>query len=131
MSILGANYRWQVYNGTGVSVTCTVKEKPYKYASDGSLSLGSESTQISAVSVSTLAYSNSSGIDNSTTAKNLGSYLTFTAAPGASATGTVTLFLQRSTDGGTTWPDNGLGQWVGSISFSASSTSQTAGLIVR
>lgn len=124
MSVLGEHYRWQVYNGTGVSVTCTVKEKPFKYASDGSLTIGTESTQINAVSVSTVSYSNSSTINNGT-AKNLFSHVTFTAAPGASATGTVTLFLQHSTDGGTTWPANGRGIPVMSFTFSASSTSQT------
>lgn len=130
MSALGEHYRWQVYNGTGVSVTCTVKEEAFRYASDGSLSFTAEATQINAVSVSTASYSNSGAINNST-AKNLGAYVTFTAAPSASATGTVTLFLQRSTDSGTTWPSNGLGIPVGSITFSASSTSQTVVPVVR
>lgn len=130
MSVLGASYRWQVYNGTGVSVTCTVKEKPFKFGTDGSVTFGSESTQINAVSVSTVSYSNSSGVNNAS-AKNLGSYLTFTAAPGSSATGTVVLFLQRSTDGGTTWPSDGLGQFVASITFAASSTSRTSTPILR
>ena len=130
MSALGEHYRWQVYNGTGVSVTCTVKDEPFKYASDGALTFTAEATQINAVSVGTLAYSNSSTINNGT-AKNLGAFVTFTAAPGASATGTVALFLQRSTDGGTTWPSNGLGQFVAGITFAASSTSQTVVPVVR
>jgi hypothetical protein len=130
MSALGEHYRWQVYNGTGVSVTCTVKDEPFKYASDGALTFTAEATQINAVSVGTLAYSNSSTINNGT-AKNLGAFVTFTAAPGASATGTVSLFLQRSTDGGTTWPSNGLGQFVAGITFAASSTSQTVVPVVR
>lgn len=130
MSALGEHYRWQVYNGTGVSVTCTVKEEAFKYASDGALNFTAEATQINAVSVATVSYSNSSTINNST-AKNLGAFVTFTAAPGASATGTVTLFLQRSTDAGTTWPSDGLGIPVASISFSASSASRTVVPVVR
>ncbi|WP_396180128.1 hypothetical protein [Flavobacterium sp.] len=130
MSALGEHYRWQVYNGTGVSVTCTVKDEPFKYGTDGALSFTAEATQINAVSVGTLAYSNSSTINNGT-AKNLGAHVTFTAAPSASATGTVSLFLQRSTDGGTTWPSNGLGTQVAGITFSASSTSQTTVPVVR
>jgi hypothetical protein len=130
MSALGEHYRWQVYNGTGVSVTCTVKDEPFKYGTDGSLTFTAESTQINAVSVGTLAYSTSSTINNGT-AKNLGAHVTFTAAPGASATGTVALFLQTSTDGGTTWPSNGRGRFVGAHTFSASSTSQTDVLVVR
>ena len=130
MSALGEHYRWQVYNGTGVSVTCTVKDEPFKYASDGSQSITAEATQINAVSVATVSYSNSSAINNST-AKNLGAYVTFTAAPSASATGTVALFLQRSTDGGTTWPSDGLGVQVAGINFSASSASRTVVPVVR
>jgi hypothetical protein len=130
MSALGEHYRWQVYNGTGVSVTCTVKDEPFKYASDGALSFTAEATQINAVSVGTLAYSNSATINNGT-AKNLGAHVTFTAAPGASATGTVSVFLQTSTDGGTTWPSNGLGRFVAGITFAASSTSQTVVPVVR
>jgi hypothetical protein len=130
MSALGEHYRWQVYNGTGVSVTCTVKDEPFKYGTDGALSFTAEATQINAVSVGTLAYSNSSTINNGT-AKNLGAHVTFTAAPSASATGTVSLFLQRSTDGGTTWPSNGLGTQVAGITFASSSTSQTTVPVVR
>ena len=130
MSALGEHYRWQVYNGTGVSVTCTVKDEPFKYGTDGSLSITAEDTKINGVSVGTVSYSNSGTINNSSV-KNLGAFVTFTAAPSASATGTVTLFLQRSTDAGTTWPSNGLGIPVGSITFSASSTSQTVVPVVR
>lgn len=130
MSVLGETYRYQVYNGTGVSVTCTVKHEPFKYASDGALTFTAESTQINGVSVATVSYSNSSTIDNST-AKNLGAHVTFTAAPGASATGTVTVYLQTSTDGGTTWPSNGRGRPIGSHTFNASSTSQTDVFVVR
>lgn len=130
MSALGEHYRWQVYNGTGVSVTCTVKEEAFKYGTDGALNFTAEATQINGVSVATVSYSNSITINNST-AKNLGAFVTFTAAPGASATGTVALFLQRSTDGGTTWPSDGLGVQVAGINFSASSTSRTVVPVVR
>ena len=130
MSALGEHYRWQVYNGTGVSVTCTVKEEAFKYGTDGALNFTAEATQINGVSVATVSYSNSITINNST-AKNLGAFVTFTAAPGASATGTVALFLQRSTDGGTTWPSDGLGAQVAGITFSASSTSRTVVPVVR
>lgn len=130
MSVLGEHYRWQVYNSTGVNVTCTVKEEAFKYGSDGSLSVTAEVTRINAANVSTLAYSTGTTIDNST-AKHLGAWLTFTAAPASSATGTVSLFLQRSTDGGTTWPSDGLGQFVAGITFSASATSRTVVPIVR
>lgn len=128
--MLGARYRYQVYNGTGVSVTCTVKDKAFKFASDGSLTFASEVAHISAVSVATVSYSNATSIDN-TTDKNLGSNITWTAAPGSSATGTVSIYLQRSTDGGTTWPSDGQGEFLSGISFSASSASVTKNAKVR
>lgn len=121
--MLGHTYRYHVYNGTGVSVTVTVKDRAWKFASDGSRTDASESTPISAVSVGAGAYSSSSAIDNST-AKQLGAHITATLAPGSSATGTVAVYLQHSTDGGTTWPSNGQGVLLGGATFSASSTSQ-------
>ena len=120
--MLGHTYRYQVYNGTGVSVTVTVKHRRWKFDADGSIINAAEATPISAASVGTLAYSNSATIDNSTD-KHLGADILATFAPGASATGTVSLFIQRSTDGGTTWPSDGLGEWVGSHTFAASSVS--------
>lgn len=120
--MLGTAYRYQIYNGTGVSVTVTVKQKQFKFDTDGSLLTSTEGTPISAVPASTLSYSNSSLIDNSSN-KYLGANITWTAAPGASATGNVSLFLQRSTDGGTTWPSDGQGEFVSGIGFSASPTS--------
>lgn len=130
MSALGKTYRWQVYNGTGVSVTCTVKTREWKFTSSDIAYAGSETNQINAVSVATLSYSNSSTVDNSTLL-NLGADVTVTFAPGASATGTVALYLQKSTDDGTTWPSNGQGIFVGSIAFTASSASVTKSIQVR
>jgi hypothetical protein len=124
MAVLGHTYRYQVYNGTGVSVTCTVKERPWKFASDGARTDAAESTRINAVSVTTATYSNSSTIDNSSV-KNLGAEVLFTAAPGSSATGAVTLYLQHSTDGGTTWSSDGKGQPLTVVYFAASATSVT------
>lgn len=128
--MLGTAYRYQVYNGTGVSVTITVKHKVFKFDTDGSLLTSTEATPISAVSVSTLAYGNSSTVDNSSL-KYLGANITWTAAPGSSATGTVSLFLQRSSDGGTTWPSDGQGQFISGIGFVASSTSVSKNAVIR
>lgn len=120
--MLGHTYRYQVLNGTGVTVTVTLTERAWKFASDGSRTDASESSRISAASVGAGAYSNSSTVDNSSV-KNLGADLLLTMAPGASATGTVALYLQQSTDGGTTWPSDGQGQLLATHSFNASSSS--------
>lgn len=122
--MLGPTYRYQAFNGTGVSVTVTVKDRAWKFASDGSRTDASEATHINAVSVGAGAYSNSSAVDNSSV-KNLGANLLCTLAPSASATGPVLVLLQQSTDGGTTWPSDGEGVPVASNYFNASSTSIT------
>lgn len=123
--MLGHTYRYQVYNGTGVSVTVTVKHRRWKFDTDGSITDAAESTPISAVSVGTLTYSNSATIDNSTD-KYLGAAILASFAPGASATGLVLLLLQHSTDGGTSWPSDGEGWPICSEYFSASAVSVTA-----
>jgi hypothetical protein len=120
--MLGHTYRYQVHNGTAGSVTCTVKTRAWKLASDGSRTDASESTRISAVSVGAGAYSNSSTIDNSSD-KNLGADVFATLAPGGSVTGLVRVLRQVSTDGGSTWPADGEGEPVCSVYFNASSTS--------
>lgn len=128
--MLGHTYRYQVQNGTGVSVTCTVTERAFKFASDGNLTFAAESVRINAVSVATTAFSNSSTVDNSTD-KNLGSDVSVNFAPASSATGTCTLFLQRSTDGGTTWPSDGQGIPLAGVTFSASATAVRRNAQVR
>lgn len=128
--MLGHWYRYQVYNGTGVSVTATVKDRRWKWASDGARTDAAESTPINAASVGAGAYGVSSNVDNSAD-KYLGAHLTVTFAPASSATGTVALYLQRSTDGGATWPADGQGVLIGSITFAASSTSVAKNMAIR
>lgn len=126
--MLGHTYRYQVYNGTSVSVTVTVKDRKWKFGPDGALVNAAETTQFAAVSVTSTDFGNGSTVDNSAD-KYLGADLLATFAPAASATGSVLLFLQRSTDGGTTWPTNGLGEPVGGHTFAASATSITKNLV--
>ena len=116
--MLGKTYRWQTYNGTGVTLTVTSSEELWKYATDGSITFGAAVDRISAASVGTLAYSSSASIDNATV-KNQGAHGLLQATSAASATGECALFLQRSDDGGTTWPSDGAGEKVASIWFNA------------
>lgn len=118
--MLGPNYRYVAYNDAGVNVTVTVNGKPWKFASDGSRTDGSESTHINAVSVADNAYQASSGVNNASD-KYLGEKLTITLAPSASATGPVAVMRQESTNAGTTWPSDGEGEPVAVYYFAASS----------
>lgn len=122
--MLGNYYRWQVYNGTGVTVTVTLDVMLWKFDSSGALSFSTESTPISASGITTLAYGNSSGVDNGTD-KYLGAQITALFDVASSATGAVTVFLQQSTDDGTTWPSDGQGIVIGSYYYNASSTDIT------
>ena len=129
MSALGNYYRWQVYNGTGGTVTVTLDVMQWKYGTDGSITFSAESTPISASAVTTAAYGNSSGVDNSSN-KYIGAQITALFDVSASLTGAVSVFLQQSTDAGATWPSDGQGLLVGSYYFNASSTDITRNFVV-
>jgi len=129
MSALGNYYRWQVYNGTNQTVTVTLDVMLWKFDSSGALSFSSESTPINAASVSTTAYSNSSGVNNASD-KYLGAQITALFDVSTTTTGAVTVFLQQSTDGGTTWPSDGQGLVVGSYYFNATSADITKNFVV-
>lgn len=116
--MLGHTYRYQVYNGTGVSVTVTLKARSYQGEGSGRTD-AAEVTHISAAATAAGAYANGS---TQSATKDTGAHITFTFAPASSATGRVQVYLQTSTDGGTTWPDNGKGLPVASHYFSASSS---------
>lgn len=113
--MLGHTWRLRASNTQNQNITTTVKARYFKFGTDGSLSWSAEQTLINAVSVSaTTGTTASSTIDNSTD-KYLGAELTLslTAAAATNGTGTLALTIERSTDGGTTWATQDLGQWVG------------------
>lgn len=128
--MLGHQYRYVAFNNTGVSVNVTIKERPWKFASDGTRDDAAEVVHLSASSLGAAAYGPASAVNNSTT-KYLGAHLLFTVAPSASATGTVALYVQHSTDGGTTWPSNGQGRLISVNTFAASATAVTSDALVR
>lgn len=113
--MLGHTWRLRASNTQSQAITVTVKARYFKYASDGSPTWSAEQTLINAASVSaTTGTTASSNIDNSTD-KYLGMTCTasFTAASATTGAGAVTLTIERSTDGGTTWPTQDRGIWLG------------------
>lgn len=113
--MLGHTWRLRASNTQNQAITTTVTARYFKFASDGSPSWSTEQTLINAASVAaTTGTTASSTVDNSTD-KYLGAELTLsvTAAGATNGTGTLALTLERSTDGGTTWATQDLGQWVG------------------
>lgn len=112
--MLAHTWRLRPSNTQNQAITVTVKGRYWKLASDGSVTWSAEQTLISAVSVSaTTGTTVSSTVDNSgSTEKYLGMRLTCsaTAASATNGTGALTITIEESTDGGTTWPsqDKGL-----------------------
>ena len=119
MSALGRNYRIRAWNTQNQAITVAVLARRWKYGTDGSITDDSEVTLLTSVSVAaTSGVQVGSNIDNSAGAdKWLGVNLTvaFTAAVTTNSTGTVSLFLEQSTDGGSTWPAVGGAQSPGGI----------------
>jgi hypothetical protein len=107
--MLGHTFRIRASNTQNQAITVIVKARYFKFASDGSLTWSAEQTPISSTSVSaTTGTTASSTIDNSSD-KWLGMELSvdfFATSANTNGTGAVALTLERSTDGGTTWPTN-------------------------
>lgn len=125
MSALGGYYRFQIKNttsGTSSSTASTIKMKRWKPASDGSADWeASEQTALSQASITSGGYASGTGYDNDTSAGYYGADLTIKIVNGSSA-GYYEVRLQISTDGGTTWGDNGTGEPVAVIYCGASAT---------
>lgn len=124
MSALGRNYRIRASNTQNQAVTVAVLGRRWKFGTDGSITDDAESTLLTSVSVAATSGTQvGSNIDNSAD-KYLAANLTvaFTAAATTNGTGTVALFLEQSTDGGTTWPVAGGGIFVGAYTVTAADT---------
>lgn len=119
MSALVHTWRLVVDNRTattmGVGGT-VIKYRRFKYNTDGSLF---NETSEQSVTVGTSLASNtsaaSSAIDNNTGLWMGAAFRIEFPAFGSSATGTVTVYLQTSTDAGTTWADT----TSGAVAYSA------------
>jgi hypothetical protein len=137
MSILGPTYRFVVENRTGQTISAAngimVEYKGWKFASDGSIVFNSSFTP--AIVLSSLPVSNSTSLTNlsylfsdiidNLAVKLIGLTIEFTVTVPASSNGNVILYLERSVDGGSTWPDAGLGQPIGFLNFTTSGTKRT------
>lgn len=122
--MLGHWFRLRASNTQNQNITVTLKARFWKFASDGSITWSTEQTLISAASVSaTTGTTASSDVDNSTD-KWIGAEFTLscTAAVTTNGTGAVAVTLERSTDGGTTWPTAGQGEFVGGYTVTAADT---------
>lgn len=125
--MLGDYYRIRASNTQNQAITVIVKARRFKFASDGSITTEAESTPFGSTSVAaTTGSSAATAIDNGTD-KYMGMTLTasFTAAVTTDGTGAVALYLERSTDGGTTWPSQDQGIFIGAYTVTAADATTT------
>lgn len=126
--ILGRNYRFSVNNQAGATLTSVViNARRFKFDSSGARDDESAEATVynqSTITVSTTAWRTGATQDNSAT-KWLGGDFEITVTPSGSATGSVVVQIEHSTDGGTDWPSGGGGARVVAFAFNASSAAQT------
>lgn len=128
--MLGRNYRFSVNNQCGVNVTVTIQARRWKWGTDGSITFDTENEVFneSAIASSTSAWTEDTALDNSTD-KWIGASLEVIVTPASSVTNSastnVAIQIQRSTDGGTTWPDDGRGEPVATFNIPTGSGATT------
>jgi len=121
--MLGRNYRFSVNNQCGVNVTVTIQCRKWKFDSSGALVYSSEVEEFNeaAIASSSSAWTEeATPVDNSTDLY-IGADLEVAVTPASSVTNSATtnvqVQIQRSTDGGTTWPDDARGETVGGMNI--------------
>lgn len=125
--MLGQTYRFTAYNGTGQTLAAnaiTIKPRRWKYGTDGSLTDEASGTADVLAQTATLAntsYKTGNTQDN-TTLKYIGGFFEITITAPTSSNGDVIIYRENSVDGGTTWPDNGGGEWLMTKNFTAAGT---------
>ena len=125
--MLGPTYRFTAYNATGQALAAnaiTIKPRRWKYGTDGSLmdeTVGTADVLGQTGTMANATYQAGVTQDN-TVNKYIGGVFEITATAPASSDGDITVYLEQSADGGATWPDNGLGLWVSTFSFTDAGT---------
>lgn len=119
--MLTPNWRLRASNTQNQNVIVTATARYFKYATDGSILWSTEQTLISAQGIGATTGTFASAPVNNSTDKWLGMEMTvlFLASTTTNGTGAVTLTLETSTDGGTTWPTQDLGRFVGAYTVTA------------
>lgn len=129
--MLGKTYRLQVENNSGVAITVTIKTQRFKFGSDGAMVLEAAATSLCtdlAVASGAGSVSACSTVDNGTDLYFGGDFeISVTAA--TTPNGAVTVRLQRSVDGGATWPDDKSGEHVAGFNLTVSGTRRKTGRV--
>lgn len=136
---LGKNYRFVVQNNTGVTLPANrinITGRRWNFDISGlqnwesaeSTFVASGDGQTASAILTNQSYGASSGLENGGS-KYLGGTFKLKASwngAGVTPNGTVVVFLQRSPDNGTTWPDNGQGTPIVILPCTSQAIFQTA-----
>ena len=128
--MLPRNWRIVVENRTTVtSGAVSVRVRRKKIASDLSITYDAEATVFSAASITngTFDTAGSTAQDNSGGAASWQSMDWIISVANGTAAGDYAVWLQASTDGGTTWPTNGESELLDVINVAASTTELRSG----
>lgn len=126
MSALGNTWRFHVKNATGgvsSATASTIKGKRWKPGSAGEADYeASEQTLFSNGSIASGGYANGSANDNDVSGAGYYGLAGLITIVNGSSAGYYEIYIQQSSDGGTTWPDNGQGELVAVVYAAASAT---------
>jgi hypothetical protein len=119
--MLGHWFRFRVQNTQNQAITCALTYRPWKFDANGAVVYGAEVAAIASGSVAATTGTAAQTNVNNATDLWMGAELTLamTAASATNGSGAVVVTLERSTDGGATWPTTGLGAGVGSYTVTA------------
>ena len=121
--MLAKDYRWIIHNRTSQALAgsngARIYVQKWKMDSSNAVVFETGSTEHNISSTAAGAYGTAGSTQTNGTAKDMGANLTLDATLAASGTGDVDFYVEFSHDGGTTWPSNGGGILVGTVSFSA------------
>ncbi len=125
--MLPKKYRFQVENNTGATLDInggvTITALRYKFV-NGVLTYESSEAAIysNAATIADGAFDESSEVDNNSDAYLGGHFVSNVVATGGSPDGAVAIYLQATTDDGTTWQTDGEGIRMTTHNFTAVGT---------
>lgn len=124
--MLAKTYRFRVGNTTDETLAIgavTIKGIRHNFNSQATISYESSEAALysNTGTIADAAFEAGGTIDNSSDLY-LGGHFELTATAPGTPDGNVTVYLERSTDGGTTWDTAGLGDIVAAINFTSAST---------
>lgn len=124
---LGQHFRFVVENLTTQTLAanaCRVRTRRWRWGTDGQIVQESTEAEIlnNGGTLANLAFFAGATQTNTGATPWVGGDFYWEVTAPAAVNGPVNLYYQESTDGGTTWPDNGRGRLVGTMMFTATGT---------